>query len=220
MPLSTDLVSSVLSLFTIILKSDTLGPLVTSTLNFWRSSRFRGTYTVESHHATLELKDSQGHVAVYSKQQRVKFIQDNVFAIQDQAWGDGEIFADYRCSPGVAADIFKEGYRYKILISLRSTKNKGDMEDVVIEQTVKDGFITPVGNFRTQIDHPTGALFLSVIFPASRPPKNVTLIEQNIQRSLPLGSEYRQYLSDGRIKYQWETKKPRLFEGYILRWEW
>lgn len=220
MPLNTDLASSVLSLFTVILKSDTLGPLFTGVLNFWRSSRFRGTYIVESHHATLELKDSQGYVAVYSKQQRVKFIQDNVFAIQDQAWGDGEIFADYQCSPGVAADIYKEGYRYKIVISLRSTKHKGDVEDIVIERTVKDGFITPVGNFRTQIDHPTDVLFLSVIFPASRPPRSVTLIEQNSQRSLPMGSDHVQHLSDERIKYHWESKKPHLFEGYILRWEW
>lgn len=220
MQFSTDIVSSLLALVTAIFKSDALESLILAILDMWRSSRFQGTYVVESHHSILELKDDQGYITAYSKHQRMKFIQNNVFAVQDQVWGDGNIFADYQCSPGIVADIYKEGYRYKLLISLRSTKNKGDLEDLLIERMVENGFTTAVGNFQTQIDHPTKELLISVIFPASRPPKTLTLIEQNSQRSTILGQEHIQHLPDSRVKYSWGTKKARLYEGYILRWEW
>jgi hypothetical protein len=31
-------------------------------------------------------------------------MQDNVIAYQDQAWGDGEILLNYRCTPGTPVD--------------------------------------------------------------------------------------------------------------------
>jgi len=31
----------------------------------------------------------------------VRYLQDNVIAYRDQAWGDGEILVDYRCTPGI-----------------------------------------------------------------------------------------------------------------------
>src|SRR5262249_6737323 len=147
--------SSLLSLLSILLNSDLIRTLVSAVVQLWNASRYRGTYKVEHHQVTLDLIDNGGRTAIYTKRQRMIFLQDNVFAIQDQAWGDGDIFAGYRCSPGVAVDRYKEGYRWKILISLRRTHNRGEREELVIERTIKDGFISPVGNFQTQIDHPT-----------------------------------------------------------------
>jgi hypothetical protein len=96
---------------------------------------------VLEHRVTLELKDTKGKKAIYRKYQRIKFTQDNVIAYQDNAWGAGNIFADYKCSPGVAVDRYKEGHRYRILISLRETKNRGDGEVINIQRTIKDGFV-------------------------------------------------------------------------------
>ena len=45
--------------------------------------------------------------------------------------GDGDIFVDYKCSPGVLVD------RWNVLISLRETKNAGDVTNFYIERTVK-----------------------------------------------------------------------------------
>ena len=88
-----------------------------------------GIYEVLDYQAEFELKDGKGHVAVYRKHQRVRFLQDNIIAYQDTAWGDGEIFADYRCSPGVEVDRYREGNRFNILISLRETKSRDDRRD-------------------------------------------------------------------------------------------
>ena len=62
-------------------------------LNFFRRNpifRFLpGMYEVLDYQAQLVLKDSKGKTAVYTKRQHVHFLQNNVIAYQDQAWGDG-----------------------------------------------------------------------------------------------------------------------------------
>jgi hypothetical protein len=212
--------SELISALSVLLNSEFLRWFAAQVLQLWHTSRFDGIYNVNAHHVTLELLDRQGKTAVYTKRQDIEFRQNGVFAIQDQAWGDGDLFAQYTCSPGVAVDRYKEGYRWKILISLRGTRNKGDQERLVVERTVKDGFTTPVGNFQTQVDHPTQTLSISVIFPRTRHPKYVTVIEQNMKRTYTLGQASITPLSKERVQYQWQVNKPRLYEAYILRWEW
>lgn len=179
-----------------------------------------GMYEVLEHETRLELKDDQGKKAVLYKRQRVRFCQDNIITYQDKAWGDGDIFADYQCSPGVPVDRYREGHRYRVLISLRETKHKGDIEEFRIERTIRNGFTKKVEDFQTEIDHVTGNLSVSVVFPRQRRPRQVTLIEQNADRARPLSPQQIRLLPDGRSQATWRTKNPKLYEGYILRWTW
>lgn len=179
-----------------------------------------GMYEVLNFKAELELKDDTGQTAVYSKTQSVRFIQDNIIAYQDTAWGDGDIFANYKCSPGVEVDRYQEGDRYNILISLRETMQRNDTATIQIERTINDGFLTETESFQVDIDHRTRALKMSVVFPQSRPPKKVTLIEQNSTKSVELSSQQHQLLPDGRHQYTWATINPKLFESFIMRWQW
>ncbi|MBZ0285026.1 MAG: hypothetical protein K8L97_30100 [Anaerolineae bacterium] len=186
-----------------------------------RLSRFfnrPGPYEVLEHRVTLELKDDKGKKAIYYKDQKVRFLQDNVIAYQDKAWGAGNIFADYKCSPGVVVDRYREGHRYRVLISLRESKKRGDLETFHIERTITDGFTRPEEDFQTDIDHRTHYLSICVIFPKNRLPQDVRLIEQNATRSRPL--DHHQVLADGRVQIIWETKHPQLYESYILAWHW
>ncbi|MCA0457136.1 MAG: hypothetical protein LCI00_24405 [Chloroflexi bacterium] len=219
-PSDSSNLSSLASLLSVLLNSDFIRLLITEIVQWWNTSRFHGTYRVEAHHVTLDLTDAGGRLVKYTKRQRVTFLQNNVFAIQDQAWGDGNIFAHYMCSPGAAVDRYKEGYRWKILISLRGTRNIGDTESMFVERTITDGFTTPVGNFQTQVDHLTQDLTIKVLFPAGRHPKQVTLIEQNAKRTHRPDKENITVLPQGRIQYQWQIRKPHLYESYIVRWEW
>jgi hypothetical protein len=61
---------------------------------------YAGMYEVLNYESTLELRDRGGKRAVFKKWEKVRYIQDNVIVYQDQAWGDGEILVNYRCSPG------------------------------------------------------------------------------------------------------------------------
>lgn len=179
-----------------------------------------GIYEVLEYQAELELKDSKGHTAIYRKRQRVRFLQDNIIAYQDTAWGDGEIFADYRCSPGVEVDRYREGNHFNILISLRETKHRDDLETLEIERTIHNGFVTDVEYFQVDIIHRTRLLSCGVVFPKSRLPKRVSVIAENSKRSVELGPEARQVLPDRRVRYEWQSASPKLFESYLLRWEW
>lgn len=179
-----------------------------------------GIYEVLDYQAELELKDSKGHVAIYRKRQRVRFLQDNIIAYQDTAWGDGEIFAAYRCSPGVEVDRYREGNRFNILISLRETKHRDDLETLAIERTIHDGFVTDVEYFQVEVIHRTRHLTCAVIFPRSRLPKRVSVVEKNSKRSVELGAAHREVLPDRRVRYVWRNASPKLFEAYLLRWEW
>ena len=184
----------------------------------WR--RPEGMYEVLAHELQLELCDPEGHAATLRKHQKVMFLQDNIIAYQDQAWGDGDLFADYKCSPGMAVDRYRDGHKMRILISLRETKNRGDIEDFHIQRAIRDGFVREVEDFQVDIDHATRRLSMRVVFPGERTPKQVKLIEQTAQRTTELSPESLQPLPDGRWQVSWETEQPRLHEVYILRWAW
>lgn len=179
-----------------------------------------GMYEVLEHHARLELHDAKGKKATYFKDQKVRFLQNHIMAYQDQAWGDGNIFADYKCSPGVAVDRYQQGNVWRILISLRQTKHKGDLETFHIERAIEDGFVKSVEHFQARIDHPTQHLFMSVIFPAKRFPKHMAIVEQSSNRTIELNASNIQTLPDGQTLAIWSMEYPKVGEAYNLRWEW
>src|SRR5574337_1557652 len=73
-----------------------------------------GLYEVLTYEAVLELQDPAGESAVFRKHHQVKFLQDNVIAYQDYVWGEGDLFADYKCVPGVVVGRYKEGNRWNV----------------------------------------------------------------------------------------------------------
>lgn len=180
----------------------------------------RGLYEVIDHSVCLELLDNKGHFSRYTKQQTVRFLQDNVFAYQDQAYGDGDIFASYQCSPGVPVDRYREGQIYRILISLHEPRQFGDIEHFRVDRTIKDGYVGSVQDFQTHVEHIMRHMSLSVIFPINCVPTRVFLIEQSTKRTRQLGAEAFIRLPTGQTQVIWESSRPRLFENYILRWEW
>lgn len=191
--------------------------------SMWRLATGRnrtGMYEVLDYDVRLELLDAKGQRAVLHKRQKVRFLQDNIIAYQDKAWGDGDIFAHYSCSPGIAVDRYQEGHRYRVLISLRETKNRGDIEEFLIERTIRGGFTRPTEDLQIEIDHRTAQLSISVVFPRNHLPKQTMLVEQNTTQAMQLGPTHHLTLPDGRQEVRWQTSKPRLFEAYILRWEW
>jgi len=59
-----------------------------------------------------------------------------------------------------------------------------------------------------------------VIFPKDRPPYNLRIVENNIRKTGKLGDDAVKQLSDGRWQVTWEKQKPRLYEHYVIRWDW
>lgn len=179
-----------------------------------------GTYEVLDYGIRLELKDPEGKKALVSKRERVKYLQNNVIAFQDQAWGDGRILLNYQCTPGVPVDQYRSGYKTHILISLREVKNRGDIDEFNIQWGISRGFLSPTGFWGTDVDHRTEVIKVDVVFPQGRPPLKASVLEKNLQRVKTISSDRFIYLPDGRCVLSWEQTKPRRYEQYILRWEW
>ncbi len=179
-----------------------------------------GMYEVLEFESTLELHDRSGKRATYKKRKKVRYLQNNIIAYQDYAWGDGEFLVNYKATPGIPVDQYKSGFKTYILLSLREEKNRGDVDEFHIQWDIKKGFLKPDGFWETDVSSRTRQIKVSVVFPKSRPPQNVRLVEKNIRRTKNLGSESIRQLPDGRWQVTWEKHKPHLYEHYIIRWDW
>ena len=179
-----------------------------------------GVYEILAYDSTLELVDLKGKVAIFKRHQRVKFLQNNIMVFQDHAWGDGDIFAGYKCSPGIVVDRYKEGDRWNILISLRETKSKGDITDFFIERTVKNGFLQAEEWWQVEVWYKTQRLTLSLIFPKGRHCQRALLQTRSDNRSTILDQQQFHLLPDGRQLLRWEAINPAQAEVYTLRWQW
>ena len=185
-----------------------------------RGMASEGMYEVLDYESTLEIHDSQGRRATYEKRKHVRYLQDNIIAYQDYAWGDGKILLSYKTNIGKAVDRYRSGFKTYILLSLREIKNRGDVDDFHIQWNIRDGFLTEDGYWSTHISNRTRNLKVKVIFPKTRIPRLYFLEESNRQRSRPLEKDHLKRLSDGRWQLTWEMHKPRLYEVYVLRWIW
>jgi hypothetical protein len=187
---------------------------------FLRRERHEGMYEILDYDSTLELVDPKGETAVLKKRQKVKFLQNNIIAFEDYAWGDGDIFAEYRCSPGKVVDRYQEGDRWNVLISLRETKKAGDIEDFYIERTVRSGFFKDEEWRQVEIRNRIKRLKLTTIFPKERRCQRAVVVERSRNRTTVLDQDHFSDQTDGRQVLTWEPAKTRRFENYIIKWRW
>ena len=179
-----------------------------------------GMYEVLNYETTLEILDAKGKSAILTKIEEVRFLQNNIIAFQDQAWGSGKILIDYKCTPGVPVDFYQFAHKTYILISLRSVMQKGDITKFEIFWKINDGFKKPNGFWSTDINHFTKVMKVNVIFPKGRPPLKLLTVESNRQLTKELQKDVITQLPDNRWQVTWEKQNPRLYEHYILKWEW
>jgi hypothetical protein len=102
---------------------------------------------------------------------------------------------------------------------LRALKNKGDLAEFNSRWKMEGCFLRPTGFWGTDISHCTDHIKVQVVFPKSRPPKKVVLIETNKQKEKSLEKETT-LLPDKCYQITWEKDNPRLYEQYILKWTW
>ena len=179
-----------------------------------------GLYEILAYESTLELADPQGKRATVSKRQRISFLQNDIAAFQDIVYGDGDIFAGYDVAPGVAADYYRDGDRWHVLISLRATKNRGDEEEFLLTRTITEGFTREEEWWEVELRHPTHWLRLTLVFPQDRSCRRASLTQRSTRRTWILGPEHLSTRPDGRQELRWETRNVRPLEVFTVRWQW
>ncbi len=199
---------------------DGLGSLPVVPASRQKPSVHSQMYEILTYTVTLTLLDKEGNQAILERQERVRFLQNNVIALYDHAWGDGQLFTGYRVAPGRVADRFKVGSRYHTLISLRDTKHCGDVLNYRVRRRIVQGFANKDEWLEAEVDHATHKLKLCVIFPADRVCQAASVIQAGTNKRILLtGRSFRQK-SDGRQFLTWTVNKPPLGERYALHWEW
>jgi len=209
---SIALMTSAVSLF------EVLGKILAMGKKTFRGFSNEGIYKVLDYQSTLEILDSKGKKAKFAKLMVVKYLQDNVATFTDFGWSDGNGLRNYKVSPGYPVDGYKSGHREYVLISLRKKKNRGQTDTFRMQWVIKDGFLKPTAYWQTDVTHRFSRMEISVILPNSRPPSNVYVEESNTKKTHHVPNVQR--LPGGRWKLSWRLSRPRLFEQYILKWEW
>jgi len=179
-----------------------------------------GMYEVLDYESTLELLDSKGKKATFIKKMKIRYLQNEIIAFQDYGWGDGKILVGYKTNLGKAVDRYRSGYKTYILLSLRKVKNRGDVDEFDISWGILNGFLTKDGYWTTSVSHLIKKMQVIIIFPKQRRPLRVFLEETNHRKTRNLGDKYIKQLSDGRWQVTWKTNKLKLYENYVVRWDW
>ncbi|MCL5428507.1 MAG: hypothetical protein M1347_01725 [Chloroflexi bacterium] len=207
------LISSFLSLFELSGRLWAIGSKVL------RGFSSEGMYEVLDYETALEIHDPKGKKATLSKRMKVRYLQDNIIAFQDTYWAHGNV-TGYRVSPGKPVDEHKSGYLTYVLISLRTVKNKGSIDEFNMQWSVLDGFKKQDGFWQTDVLNRMKRMKVALLFPIARHPRRVYLEEKNRKGSTELPADAFKRLPDGRLKVSWINESPKLFESYILRWDW
>lgn len=143
-----------------------------------------GVYEVLDYESILEIHDKKGTKATFSKQKKIRYLQDNIIAYEEYGWGDGEILLNYRTSRGKAVDRYRSGFKTYILLSLREVKNRRDIDEFNIQWNIRKGFLTEDGYWATDVSQRTKHIKVNVIFPKTRPPLKLSVEESNRQRTV------------------------------------
>ncbi len=194
--------------------------LIESIRAYVRQNSPEGLYEVLRYETKLELLDPHGRTAQLSKYQRIKFLQNHVIAFEDYAWGEGNVLAEYKCSPGFEADRYLEGGRWNILISLRETKQRGNIQDFYIERKLTNTFTKKEEWWQIEMQHRTRLAKLAIVFPKKRHCAQAMVVERTRNRTTPLEARNFTLLADGRQLLTWENIEPRPFETYTIKWTW
>lgn len=187
---------------------------------FVAERRLQGLYDVLEQCRTVTLHDPQGRVATVDTVQRLRFRQNHITAITDYAWGEGELFADYRCTPGMPVDRYAVGSRQVMLISLREHQNAGDELCLRTHRKIRNGFSQTEEYWESDVYHRTRRMELRIIFPRARPCQRATVTVRSTGKTVALGPDCFQAFPDGRLALIWAIQRPRLNERYLLRWVW
>jgi hypothetical protein len=198
---------------------------ILSDLYRWGKSQIQrmrkpGMYEVLDYESTLEILDPRGMVAKFNKTEKVRFLQDNVIALQDQLWGVNKKIFDYKCSPGIPVDFYASGHKTAVVVSLRNIYSTKDELNLNMQWYLKGEPLGKTGSWGTHINRYTRKITLNICFPAKRPPIKVWINEGNKKKIMELGKESITQMPDKQWQLSWEKKNPRLYETYTMKWEW
>ena len=113
----------------------------------------------------LEIMDSDGRVARFTRHQRVRFLEDGVSVFFDRVWGDGVLFAGYAARHMRILDAIPTRKGYVVPLGLPRPFARGETFDIETERRIVGAFIQPDAYWESAMSAPTDLLTLDVVAP-------------------------------------------------------
>lgn len=175
------------------------------------------TYEVLEYDARVELLDTDGRNAQYTRTELVRFLKDTS-TVYDYGWGNGIAFAEHETGRGKFTEKKLLGSRLRATVKLPELQHKGDEFVLTFERTVRNGFMSPSECWlEAELYHPTRRLTLCVVLPAARPLREACLVTLEE----PKGTALRPVeMADGRQCISYKARNPRVGQRFTLLWDW
>lgn len=177
-------------------------------------------YEIVNLEETWEIHDATGATVTLKKVMDVEFLRDQVTSIHDPAWGAGELFAEYSCSPGRYVGISRSGERQLAVVMLDPPRRRGDSQHFDITRVIKGGFTGPDEWIELDSETCTGPLKVSVVFPRDRLPQNCQWTRRRGNSEKNLGAISQRWREDGRQECYVRVARPSPDEIYRVTWTW
>ena len=176
-----------------------------------------------------EILSSDGKDAVLRKTRTLRFLQSGVHVIREYVWGD-EYSADKKpkleditVKPGEVVDIYREGGKYVVVISLDRPYRRNEKMDFYFERQIRNAFLgtsewvelQPATNTREQI--------IVVKFPRSHPfvSARARFRYGDYSTLYDVGNEgFQAEKMNGRQVLTWQIKDPKARASYLIEWKW
>lgn len=159
----------------------------------------------------LEILDREGRVALFSRRQRIRFLEDGVGIFFDRVWGDGVLFASYSTGSMRILDAIPTRKGYVVPLALPRRFRKGEIFDVQTERRIVGAFTDEVGYWDSAMQAPTQLLTIDILAPRSRTFRRPEIVGP------PKGD------IDAAVKqrlFSFRAIRPALDIPYKLTWSW
>jgi hypothetical protein len=164
----------------------------------------------------LEIIDSQGREAIYTKNEVIRVLRD-FDAISDETWYDGKALAT-QVSPGRVVDRRRVGSRLRSTVLLPKLRHRGEVIPLRIRRLLRNSF-KRLGDcwLEAEVAHKVDFLSMTVLFPLARPVRHAEVVTELTQTPLGLPLDV---IQDGRQQVIYSVDKPPIGKRYTLRWGW
>jgi hypothetical protein len=167
---------------------------------------------------TWDIAGADGRLAHVTIRRRIRFSQNNVFALYDFAGGDGTREEIY--SLGEKVHEFNSEGQMISIIAFNRFFSRNDEIDFVVNRISRDAFLSPSEGVAIIAKEKSVRTLMKVLWPAERSPTQVRLIRTNASGVRQAAVEQPVTEEGGRPLCEVELLEPEVGGRYSIEWEW
>ncbi len=159
----------------------------------------------------LKVLDLDRTVAVFTRRQRVRFLEDGVSVLFDRIWGEGVLVGSY-LAPGLnMMEPIRTPTGYVLPLGLPRRFRKGETFEIVSYRRIVGAFCETRGYWETAMSKPTELIQITVVTPPGLAVRNPDIVAP------PRGD---MDLSKKPNSLKFRVARPAINGPYRLGWSW